>query len=90
VHYSKNCQEPQSLNFGILGGGPDDLIGVAFAWGQPQDRTLRDQYVLEAFYRVQVFPYIQLTPDLQVIFNPSKNRNDSTIVILGLRTRVLF
>jgi len=67
-----------------------DLVGLAFAWGQPQDRKLRDQYGLEAFYRVQVFPYIQLTPDLQVIFNPSKNRQDSTIVVLGLRTRVLF
>ncbi len=68
----------------------DDLIGLGFAWGQPSNRSLPDQYVLEAFYRVQVFPYLQVTPDLQVIFNPSQNPDKSTIMVLGLRTRALF
>ena len=85
----------RQLAFGGLGlekpfRRKDDLIGLGFAWGQPRKRSLPDQYVLEAFYCVQVFPYVQVTPDLQVIFNPSQNPDKSTIMVLGLRTRALF
>ncbi|MEE8242309.1 MAG: hypothetical protein V3R61_02385, partial [candidate division NC10 bacterium] len=29
-------------------GSTDDFLGVGVAWGEPQDRALRDQYVAEA------------------------------------------
>ena len=71
-------------------GQDNDLIGVAFSWGQPSDRALRDQYVMEAFYRVQITPHTNLTPDLQLIFDPSENTAEETIVVGGMRLRTQF
>ena len=71
-------------------GQNNDLIGLGFSWGQPADTLLRDQYVLEAFYRFQVTPHTNLTPDLQVIFDPSENPAEETIVVGGMRLRTLF
>jgi porin len=71
-------------------GNRDDLTGVAVAWGQPEDRSLRNQYVAEVFYRVQLTEYIQVTPDLQLIVEPSKNRENDTIGVLGLRIRIIL
>ncbi|MCK5550249.1 MAG: carbohydrate porin, partial [Hyphomicrobiaceae bacterium] len=67
-----------------------DLIGLGFSWGQPTDRTLRDQYVFESCYRVVVTPYTHLTPDLQVIFNPSENPAEDRITVGSIRLRTLF
>lgn len=71
-------------------GQNNDLIGIGFSWGQPTDRTLRDQYVIEAFYRVQITPHTNLTPDLQITFDPSENSAEETIVVGGVRLRTLF
>jgi porin len=68
----------------------DDIAGVAVAWGQPEDRSLRNQYVAELFYRLQLTEHIQVTPDLQLIAEPSKNRDNDTIGVLGLRMRLLL
>jgi porin len=71
-------------------GQNNDLIGIGLSWGQPSDRALRDQYVLEAFYRFQVTPYTNLAPDIQVTFDPSENPAEETIVVGGIRLRTLF
>lgn len=71
-------------------GQNNDLIGLGFSWGQPTDRTLQDQYVLEAFYRLQVTPHTNLSPDLQVIFDPSENPSEDKIIVGSARLRTLF
>ncbi len=71
-------------------GQDNDLIGFGFSWGQPTDRTVRDQYVLEAFYRVQITPHTNMTPDLQITFDPSENLAEETIIVGGVRLRTLF
>lgn len=71
-------------------GYKDDIIGVAVGWGQPEDRSLRNQYVAEVFYRLQISDYLQITPDIQVIREPSRNRNNETIGVIGLRMRLVF
>lgn len=68
----------------------DDIFGLAFAYGRPAVRTLRDQYVLESFYRIQLTSEIQLTPDIQFIFNPSLNQTEDLIVVVGGRARFSF
>jgi len=76
-----------SLGFGIsdplnhLG----DFFGAAFAWGNPADDSLRSQYVLETLYRIQLSPIAQLTPDIQLIFNPTNNPDEDFLAVLGLR-----
>ena len=75
---------------GPIGARPDDLLGIGFGWGQPEDRSLRDQYVTEIFYRVQLTPKIQVTPGYQVIFDPSLTEEEDVVGIFGLRLRVVF
>ena len=68
----------------------DDLAGFAFAWGRPSRDSFRDQYVTELFYRLQVTPEFQLTPDLQFILFPSQNPGDDFIAVFGMRARLAF
>ena len=67
-----------------------DYAGVAFAWGRPTRTGLRDQYVLEAFYRLQITPELELTPDIQLIIHPSLNSQQDVIGVFGARARLNF
>lgn len=75
-------EEPFGQNF--------DLIGLGFSWGEPTDRNLRDQYVLEAFYRFHITPDTHLTPDIQFIFDPVKNPAEDMLTVGSVRLRTLF
>lgn len=69
----------------------DDLL--AFAVGQPfiEGKVGNStQTNLELFYRFQVSDNISITPDLQFIFNPNNNSENSTITIGSLRTTFTF
>ena len=71
-------------------GDNDDFAGIAAAWGSPSDRSLRDQWVMEGFYRLQLTPAIQVTADAQLIINPSNSPNKDAIGVFGVRMRVTF
>jgi porin len=68
-----------------------DLLGVAVNWGRPNKDTfgpsLDDQWTLELFYRWQVLRELVVTPSLQVLIDPARNPDESTIWMLGLRIR---
>ncbi len=66
----------------------DDLLVLGIAWGSPSDRSLRDQYVTEIFYRHQLTDAIEFTPSLQGILHPSNNPDDNEVVIFNLRFRI--
>ncbi|MFN3359891.1 MAG: iron uptake porin [Pseudanabaenaceae cyanobacterium] len=69
----------------------NDLLGIAV--GQPFiDSKVGNttQTNLEVFYRFPVSDNITITPDLQVIFNPNNNSENSTITIGSLRTTFTF
>ena len=68
----------------------EDLIGFAFSWGEPSNRNLRDQYIVETFYRFYVTPHTQLTPGIQLIFDPANAPNQDVVTVFGLRFRTLF
>ena len=84
----------QNVSFGVgleePFGQNADLIGLGFSWGQPSDRTLRDQYIFETFYRILLAPPTHLTPDLQVIVDPSSAPDPASVVVFGLRLRTIF
>jgi len=71
-------------------GQANDRIGVGYTWSDPIDRRLDDQGVIDAYYRVQVTPEIQIGPTLEIIFDPVRNSDEDTVVVLGFRTRVEF
>jgi porin len=79
-----------------LGAGwkvrPDDLVGAAVTWARPpQGEKGRDQYTVEAFYRLQLTHNLQLTPGffwhLKPSYNPAK---DSVWVASVLRIRLVL
>ena len=49
---------------------------------------LRDEHGVELYYNVQVTPWCQITPDLQVI-SPSRERADTSLLV-GLRAKIDF
>ena len=70
-----------------------DLFGLAFNWSKPSDRldvSLDEQSMLEMFYRLQLTASCQLTPDIQVVFDPGARDSSATSVILGLRLTTDF
>lgn len=71
-------------------GIDENLFGLAFAWGEPEVNSLRSQYVIESFLRLQVFPSIQVTPDVQLIIHPSEAPDENIVAVLGMRFRIAF
>lgn len=92
--YGAGLRVRQSLAVGLGVEKPfareSDRFGLAFSWAEPASGPRRDQYGLEAFYRLALTPDTQLTPDLQVIFNPADNPQASNVVLGGVRMRTLF
>ncbi|MCP3905252.1 MAG: carbohydrate porin [Planctomycetes bacterium] len=71
-------------------GRADDVLGIGAAWGQAEDKTLRDQTITEVFYRLQLTPKIQLTPGYQLIFDPSKTTDTDLVGVFQFRFRLVF
>jgi porin len=67
-----------------------DVLGLGVGWGQPFGANSRDQVSTELFYRWQVSDVFAVTPNLQVLFNPSNNPEKDTLTFLGLRGRASF
>ena len=84
----------QNLSLGVgieeIFGQNDDLIGVATSWQEPANSPLRDQYVVEAFYRFYVTPHTHLSPDIQVVIDPANAPTKEAVTVFGLRLRTLY
>jgi porin len=76
------------LVIGGIFGQDNDRIGVGYTWSDPADRTLDNQGVIDAYYRVQLTPEIQVGPTFEVIFDPVRNPDEDTVFVWGLRARV--
>ncbi len=64
-------------------GGEGFLLGDgALTYGQEQ--------VIEAFYRIQLGKYTQLSPDAQYIRNPGYNRDRGPATVLSMRLNVRY
>ena len=74
-----------------------DLFGLAGGWVRPVQPDLpialpmlRDQWTTEVFYRYQVTSNFAITPDFQLIFNPSLNPTKDTLSVFSVRGRIAF
>ena len=67
-----------------------DLLGVGASWGRPHGKAARDQYTLEFFYRIQTLKGLALTPNLQLIVDPSLDPGDDLLPLLGIKARIAF
>ena len=71
-----------------------DLLGVGVNWGEPNESSfgsgLRDQYTVEAFYRIPVTQQLAVTPSIGYIKNPALNPDEDALWVFGLRARLAF
>ena len=69
---------------------PGDMLGFGASWSDPSPSVgSRSETLLEAFYRFQLSPTLQFTPDIQVLFNPT-NGTEDTVLLLGARLNLAF
>lgn len=71
-------------------GQDKDSIGIGFTWTDPADRSLKKQSAIDAFYRVQLTPEIEVGSTMELIFNPVRNPAQDTVFVWGLRSRFEF
>lgn len=80
----------------FIGGGISfqpfgrDTLGIATSWGSPPDRSLRDQVTSELFYRLQVTRNFSISPDFQLIYQPSFASGKDWVFLPGIRARLVF
>ena len=67
-----------------------DVFGIGVGWGRPSLGQLRDQYTAEMFYRWQATETLAITPDVQLIWEPSLNPLEDNIAVFGLRGRAAY
>ncbi len=70
-------------------GRNTDLAGLGLNWAEARGID-GDQFTLEAFYRFSISPELQITPSLQFISDPLLNPTQDSIMLFGLRTRIVF
>ncbi|MEK6233433.1 MAG: carbohydrate porin [Planctomycetales bacterium] len=71
-------------------GWTNDWMGMGFGWSEPTDQTLRDEYVLESFWRMQMTPNTQFTPGVQLWLDPSMTPGVDTQAAFTLRLLTEF
>ncbi|WP_380058987.1 carbohydrate porin (plasmid) [Falsihalocynthiibacter sp. SS001] len=80
----------KSLSAGIAYYGRNtDGAGLGLNWAESNGID-GQQFTAEAFYRFSISPGLQITPSIQYIANPLLNPSQDNIVLLGLRTRIVF
>jgi porin len=67
-----------------------DLFGLGVNWGEPAADSLRDQYTVEMFYRLQLAQNVAITPSVQFLIDPAGNPTESDTTVFGLRARFTF
>lgn len=82
IAYQANGLSPQHQEY-LAAGGSGFMLGdgrLNYGWEQ----------VVEVYYRVQLGPYLQVSPDFQFIQNPGYNKDRGPVEVYGLRARLSF
>ena len=70
-------------------GGESNTLGAAINVANVVGAT-DNQLTFEAFYLMKLTPFWEITPDIQIVKNPANNPTEDQIMILGLRTRLIW
>ncbi len=81
-----------SANAGIVWtnpwGWPNDELGLGLIYARPGDKSLRDEYGFEVYWRLQMTHRLDITPDLQVLRRARGNAGITAIP--GFRLRYIL
>ncbi len=77
---------------GPFAARPQDEIGIAFGRIDANDRLdgLGAEYPSEIYYAYKATPAITIQPNLQYIRDPGGNSSNDDVVVLGLKTVLVF
>lgn len=90
VSEGKAALYDRSVSTGIAYYGRNtDAAGLGLNWAQAKGVS-GTQFTSELFYRFSISPGLQITPSLQFIHNPLLDTTRNNILLLGLRTRIVF
>lgn len=80
---------PHYVDAGLVALGK---IGLAVGWLEMSDDLPGHsrEIVFEATWREEVAPWWSVQPDAQVILDPGGVRSEETLLVLGIRTEILF
>lgn len=77
------------LEHWLLKRTSNDVLGVGFVWSQPSatSKTIyhQNEYVLEAFYALQLSPTLRLQPDFQFVIEPAFNSGHDNAMVFQLQ-----
>lgn len=98
--YAEDAGSPSLLEKSVGAGvafhvrDDKDLLGVGVNWGKPNrttfGRELDDQVGAEIFYRTPVGKNLEVTPSVQLLFNPALRQDEDFVAVFGLRAKVAF
>lgn len=74
-------------------GWADDNASVGLFYNKPADTqsgTLRDEFGLEAFWRFQLTPRLDMTPSVVFYLQPGRVSQDDPVAVFGLRLRYIL
>ncbi len=77
-----------SVGISYYGQNTDDA-GLGLNWAEADGIEGR-QFTTESFYRLSISPGLQITPSVQFISNPHLSSSKDSIVVIGLRTWIVF
>jgi porin len=79
----------------LFEGRNDDVLGAGFTQGFFSDRasaTYTDDYesAFEVYYNAQIAKWLNVSPSVQYIRNPSGNDTADDAVVVGVRLQMVF
>jgi porin len=81
---------------GIVPGRDNDKFGLGYFLTNWADTSITRRFGIdtaqgvEMFYNIEVFPWLHITPDLQVLIDPGGVSDRDVAVVYGLRTHMRF
>jgi porin len=80
---------------GVIPERPKDRYGVGYFCMSISDQlpsilNAQKEQGVELFYNIEITPWLHITPDLQVLIQPSGTPRDDVAIVYGLRTQVSF
>jgi carbohydrate-selective porin OprB len=59
-------------------------------WAKRFNRSLRDQYGIETYWKILFASDLWVTPNLQLIFKPTYNTTKTVLAVGGIKLRLFF
>ena len=65
-------------------------LNLGGVWMEPIPDDLREQYGLNAYWKILLMPNLWITPGAQLIFDPTFNPEKDSVTIGQIKARLFF